>query len=52
MPGPARRKSRQGKLLLEKFEQFRARFSEMAAGYRFRVGSGAGLAFGARWGGQ
>ena len=45
-------KSRQGKLLLEKIEQFRARFSEMATGDRFRLRSGAGLAFGARCGGQ
>ena len=34
------------------FEQFRARFSEMATWDRFRLRSGAGLAFGARCGGQ
>ena len=36
----------------KKGEQFRARFSEMAAGDRFSLRSGAGLAFGARCGGQ
>ena len=36
----------------KKFEQFRARFSEMATGDGFRLRSGAGLAFGARCGGQ
>ena len=45
-------KSRQGKLLEKKFEQVQDRFSEMAAGDRFRLRSGAGLAFGARCAGQ
>ena len=36
----------------KKFEQLRARFSEMAAGDGFRLRSGARLAFGVRCGGQ
>ena len=51
MPGPARS---HGKVSFysKTFEQFRARFSEMATGDRFRLRSGDGLAFGARCGGQ
>ena len=34
------------------YEQFGARFSEVAEGDRFRLRSGTGLAFEALWGGQ
>ena len=52
MPGPAARSHGKVSCYSKKFEPFRAIFSEMAAGDRFRLRSGAGLAFGARCGGQ